>query len=182
MHGTHQGAEVFPKSEDEAKMVMWKGICPRLSYPSSSATWSSKGISVLRISTPKGDCKIRGTRLLTAIPSSTFLIPVLWTTVLSHCSYSEAGRCKNGETHYAERKKKIEIWRQKVGWAIKCRQVRRLRMRCEYLNYKGEQRSARIKRYRDGLCKDIGKTSGQKEKAHKSHTKVYARNVEKEGS
>lgn len=71
---------------------------------------------------------IRRTLLLTAIPSSTYLIPVLWTTVLSHYSYSEAGRGKNGETHYAERKKKIEIWRQKVGWAIKCSQVRRLRL------------------------------------------------------
>ena len=48
---------------------------------------------------------IRRTRVLTAFPSSTYLIAVLWTTVLSHCSYSEAGCRKNGETHYAERKK-----------------------------------------------------------------------------
>lgn len=72
---------------------------------------------------------IRRTRVLTAFPSSTYLIAVLWTTVLSHCSYSEAGCRKNGETHYAERKKKkTEFWRQKVVWAVKCGQVRRLRL------------------------------------------------------
>lgn len=56
----------------------------------------------------QSDYSIRQTRQLTAISCSTYLVPVLWTTVLSHCSYSEARRGKNGETHYAERMKTFE--------------------------------------------------------------------------
>lgn len=56
----------------------------------------------------RSDCSLRQTRLLTAISGSAYLIPILWTTVLSHCSYSEARCGKNRETHYAERTKVFE--------------------------------------------------------------------------
>lgn len=89
---------VFPRATD-VKGVMSEAVIPiQLRY------LESKGISVL----PKRDYRICRARLLTAIPSSTYLIPVLWTTVLSHCSYSEAGRGKIGETHCVERRKNFE--------------------------------------------------------------------------
>lgn len=91
----------------DVKLIMFKAVIPiRLRYLESRRD----------ISSPKSDGGIPWTRLLTAFPSSTYLIPVLWTTVLSHCSYSDAGRGKNRETHYAERWKNFNIRGRKLVW------------------------------------------------------------------